>query len=830
VALVAGIAQVTCDDLVARETLRTFVEVIDTVAGRASLQVRAGEGALFDADVATRVAKVPGVELVVPVVTGTAFLTDESGELLSVHGMDLADPRTSAVYDLKESQNGLDDPKLFQRDAVVVTRALAQRQALQLGQRFQVDTVRGRRDLVVRGLLDPQGLAKVYGGNLLLMDLANAQETFGESGMIHQLDIVVARDADVEQTATAIAKFLPSGLSLQRPSQRKADLHKVMLSIQILLWAVGLIGMVGSFLIAFSSMSTMYEARMWQLGVLRAIGVRTSAVWRELVKESLLIGMVSVAIGIPVGLAISYVLLPMITEAAALNSKLITPRGELMIQPISLFLAATMGIGTAVLAAAVPAWRATQAVIVDTVRARGVEQAAPSARRSVLLQGGLWALAAIATYSQMRGANGNWGLLATAAITLTAATIARPLLVLLETPLLRVFRWLGGPTGMLAVKSVGHNRRRSALTVSMVGVGLAAVCWLWMVADSFQASVVDAVSGAMRADLVVSSAHIESGFLEAPVSEELIHELRAIPGITAVAGERTVEWVFADGPISIDAYDPSYFTSGEFGQWPLLGRGQPGMWSAVARGEAVAISSSFERNLGLTVKDTLRLDGPQGARAFTIAGVITHFASARGTVQMSRDVYREGWNDRRITRAFIRLADGVAAGTIRTQILARLGRKYSLRVLTTAEIVDYFASQVRRGFAGLYILAGFVLAIVLAGMGDTLAAGVLERTRHLGSLRVVGVRRAAIRRMVFGEALSLCLVGLLVASIAGYLLGLLWIHGTLPALLGWVIDARPPWLLLGAVWGATMVVSMLAAAVPAQMASRLAPAEALRYE
>src|SRR5512140_1869533 len=86
-ALACGVAQVTADDLAGRETLRAFVEIIDTVAGRASLQVSAGEGALFPEDVATKIAAVPGVELTVPVVSSTAFMADGSGELLTVQGM-----------------------------------------------------------------------------------------------------------------------------------------------------------------------------------------------------------------------------------------------------------------------------------------------------------------------------------------------------------------------------------------------------------------------------------------------------------------------------------------------------------------------------------------------------------------------------------------------------------------------------------------------------------------------------------------------------------------------------------------------------------------------
>src|SRR6185295_790659 len=76
VAIASGVAQVSGNALVGEAALQGFVAVLDTAAGRASLQVVAGEGAAFSDDVAGVVADVPGVELVVPVISATAFTSD----------------------------------------------------------------------------------------------------------------------------------------------------------------------------------------------------------------------------------------------------------------------------------------------------------------------------------------------------------------------------------------------------------------------------------------------------------------------------------------------------------------------------------------------------------------------------------------------------------------------------------------------------------------------------------------------------------------------------------------------------------------------------------
>ncbi len=829
-ALACGVAQVAADDLTGRETLRAFVEIIDTVAGRAALQVSAGEGALFPEDVAPRIAAVPGVELTVPVVSSTAFMADGSGELLTVQGMDIASEKAVAVYELRDEENGLDDPKLFLPDAIVIPHAFADRRNLKLGDALAIDTPRGQRRVTVRGMLDPQGLARIYGGNLLLMDLGNAQDMFGRAGFVNRIDVVVDRDGDVQRVAHAIAAVLPPGLHVEPPSQRKADLQSVMRSFQILLWALGLLGLVGSFLIAFNSLATLFEGRAWQLGVLRAIGVRPRVMWQELLKESALLGAAGVVVGIPLGIALGRVLLPMITTAAALNSKVATPDAQLAVHTTSLAIAAGLGLSAALLAAALPAWRATRLGMAQTMRGRGVEQQGISTSSRWVIRALVAASIGAAVLMQSVTGIPSWGLLATGLIAMGTALAARPLIDLLRRPLLTGFRLLAGPTGELAIKNITQNPRRAALTVAMLGVGLACVFWLWMVAHSFQASVVDAVSGAMRADLVVSSSHIESGFLEAPVADDLVSELAQIAGITTVVGERGADWQFGGGPITIDAYDPAYFTSPEFGQWPLTGRGLPDLWQAVARGTAAVVSSNFARNLRVKVGDTITLDSPSGPLALQVVGVVTHFASPRGTIEMSRDVYKRYWHDAKVTRAFVRTDPTADLAAVRAAIARRLGRTYNLRILSAAEIVEYFASQVRRGFAGVYILAVMVLSVVLVGMADTLAAGVIERTREIGAIRVVGVRRRSVRRMVLVEGVVLGVVGLALAAVSGLALGTLWVDATFPALLGWVLEPHVPYEQAGVVTLLTVIVCVLAALAPARRAASLEPAVALRYE
>jgi putative ABC transport system permease protein len=832
IALALGVALVCAIDLVNRAVLRAFSEVIDTMAGRAALQVSAGEGGLFAESAAATIAEVPGVELAVPVVTSTAFTADETGELLTVHGVDIANEAAVRVYESRDQPGfELDDPLVFlnQPDSVLLTQAFAQRRGLSVDQVIVLDTPSGRRSFTIRGLLDPKGVARVYGGNLVVMDLPAAQLAFAGVGLVNRVDVVLAADRRADMAADDIRKILPSGLKVEAPAQRRADLNRVMHSLQVLLQAMGLVGLVAAFLIAFSRLGSVFESRAWQLGVLRAGGVRRRALWWELMKESAALGAAGVVLGIPLGIGAAQLLLPVIAKTAALNYKLIAPEVTLRIGLPSLALAAALGLGAACLAAALPAWRMSGVAVIETIRGRGVAQEG-SWRLMWAIRAAVVAGIGVAIAMQSVTRIPVWGMVATVFIAAGTALAAQPLLRFSLNVIASILTFAVGPVARFAVAMFAQNARRAALTAAMLGVGIGSIVWLRTVAYSFQLSLTDALSAALQGDLVVTSSHIASGYVEAPLQEQVSLELRNVPGVGEVVGERLVDWHYEGGPIAIDAFDSKYFTGGRFGRWRLLGSEPQGIWDDIAAGEAVLVSSSFVLNLGTPEGSTIELETPSGPVRLRIAGVTTNFSSPRGTIVMSREVYKRLWRDAQVNRVFVNAAPGADMTSLRDAIGRQLGRKYSLRILTAAGLLEYFTEQVQQAFAPIGVLAVLVLLVVLVGLADTLGAGVVERVRELGAMRALGARRRHLSRMIIAEGFALGTLGLILAASAGILLGTLWVRSTFPYLLGWSLEVYVPYEGLAIVVVATMAVCLAAVVWPARRAAKLEPATALRYE
>src|SRR5207247_7113400 len=203
---------------------------------------------------------------------------------------------------------------------------------------------------------------------------------FTRPGLVNRVDVVVRRDADLERVADALRAVVPAGLAVETPAQRKVDLHKVMQSSRTLLRAVALLGLLAAFLIAFSRLTTAFEARTTELAVLRAVGVRARRVWGELAKESLLVGAAGVALGIPLGIGTGRLLLPLIATATALSAKLVSSQATLTLRPVPLGLATAVGLLAVVLAAALPARRAARMSVAAALRRQGTEQPSESGR------------------------------------------------------------------------------------------------------------------------------------------------------------------------------------------------------------------------------------------------------------------------------------------------------------------------------------------------------------------------------------------------------------------------------------------------------------------
>jgi len=129
-------------------------------------------------------------------------------------------------------------------------------------------------------------------------------------------------------------------------------------------------------------------------------------------------------------------------------------------------------------------------------------------------------------------------------------------------------------------------------------------------------------------------------------------------------------------------------------------------------------------------------------------------------------------------------------------------------------------------FDVLGVLAVFVSAF---GVVNTLTMSVYERTREIGMLRSIGMTRAQVVKMVLAEAGLLGIIGGVMGLAFGILLTKIFL-ASMTAMSGYSLDfIIPPRSIILAIIVA-LVVSQIAAALPAARAARTPVLEAIQYE
>jgi putative ABC transport system permease protein len=261
----------------------------------------------------------------------------------------------------------------------------------------------------------------------------------------------------------------------------------------------------------------------------------------------------------------------------------------------------------------------------------------------------------------------------------------------------------------------------------------------------------------------------------------------------------------------------------------LLGDDRPGdVLHAVVAADGAIVSRSFAHRFGVRAGDTVDVESPHGPQRLRIANVTDMEPTA--ALILDRERVRKDWNDAFISWIRVALASGADPTAVSAAIARGLGQRYRLHILRGPELVEFYAGQVRQAFRGVYPMEAIIFLLVIVGLGDALAAGVLERTREFGMLRAVGISRAAIAGIVVLEGVAIGLLGLCLAAAAGIGLGLFWVKVQFPALLGWQLDLHFPSAFALSAAALTLAICVLAALAPALRAARLSVPTALRSE
>ncbi len=408
-------------------------------------------------------------------------------------------------------------------------------------------------------------------------------------------------------------------------------------------------------------------------------------------------------------------------------------------------------------------------------------------------------------------------------------------------------------TTRLAARNLVRNRRRSLLAGATVIVGVAAILFCKAYVDGLERLildfVIDAREGAMQVQRTGygASRDLAPLSLDLPATGELAARIAAAPGVSAAAPRLRFVGLLSNGAATTGLAGLGVDPAAEAAVCPRGpgARGGPvdGPGLTAADADEVVIGQGLADSLHLRVGSSVTLmaqtrGGSLDTADVVVAGVY-HFPDPIEDKHLAviplavaqRLVHMEG---RATTFAVATRARGTAAIDAAATALraALVGVEPAVELHPWHELSPYLRDVMSMEGELMGVIVIVVFMLVVAGIVNTVLMSVLERTREIGTLMALGLRRRGVLRLFVSESLLLAVAAALVGVAAGAaLVALLGKDGLAFDLPGAGIVRVFPrfapryiaWALLAAIGG-----GVLGGLVPARRAARLRPVEALR--
>jgi putative ABC transport system permease protein len=633
-----------------------------------------------------------------------------------------------------------------------------------VGDRIAVLTQEGRLEFDLVGLVAFGNAESAAGSVGIQLVLSEAQRLAGAEG---QLDAISARaEAGLTQQELVdrIAPLLPDGAEVitgEQFSEQNADAIQEGFGFfsNLLLVFAAIALFVGIFII-YNTFSILVAQRTKEMALLRALGASRRQVLGSVMLEALVIGLVAGLLGLLVGIGLA------VGVQAALDAIGVDlPTASTVITPTTVITAFVVGVVVTVLAAIVPALKATRVPPLAAMRDVAVDTAGTSKVRAaigavVLLLGTAALVGTVTGESDVDDLPmvGLGALLVFVGVIVIGPVIA--------TPFTRVLgAWLPkarGITGRLARENAMRNPKRTSATAAALMIGVALIAFITAFASSAQASIEKEVDRGFRGDFVLQATG-NTGF--GGVSPELSAEIADIDGVEIVSGVRAGPGgiTLADGDTSgtfIGGVDPQTF--GEVFD-VLMTEGR----LTDLTDEGIVVDRQIAEAEGLAIGDPVTVTFPGTATAALTIDAISNDQAVLGVWTISADTYSSLAAEQLESLVGIGLAAGTDPAEVRPAIEAAADAYPTVAVQDRQEFTDSLTGQVSGFLNFIYGLLALSVIIAVIGIANTISLSVYERTHELGLLRAVGMSRRQIRSSIRWESMLVALLGTAIGLVVG---------------------------------------------------------------
>ena len=349
-----------------------------------------------------------------------------------------------------------------------------------------------------------------------------------------------------------------------------------------------------------------------------------------------------------------------------------------------------------------------------------------------------------------------------------------------------------------------RSPRRTAQTASALMVGLALVSAMAVFGASASRSATSSVDNAIDADLIVTSSNSGSGSF----SQAVATAVSAVPGVTASSTVYGGQFEFRRGiqnlkAVSVPGLSRTLNLTMMAGRRQALAAGELLVDATTAASDRLAVGDVVRVTFALTGSSVMRIGGvykPNPLIGRYLVGqsyFLSHFQNP-------------------LPGAVLLRTDGRA--TVEDAVDRVLATSPNVNVQSRAQFERSQTAQVDQLLGLVYALLALAVLIALSGIVNTLLLSVLERTREIGLLRAVGMKRRQIRTMIRSESVILSLFGATIGIAIGTGLGCALVSSLRAE---GVVDTAVPVKSLATFVVLSVLLGLVAASWPARRAAKL---------
>ncbi|MDH3423684.1 MAG: ABC transporter permease, partial [Gemmatimonadota bacterium] len=712
------------------------------------------------------------------------------------------------------------------RRGIIMSQTMATRAGLAVGDSLPVLVGGQAWSLPVVGTVDPtDALARAGLSDVLLMDIAGAQEVLDLVGGLTRVDLRLPEGAAGEGMEMAIRERLAPGASLLAAGTRTDAMGGMIDAFDVNLTALSLLALIFGMFLIYNAVTFSVVQRRQLLGRLRAIGVTRPEILRLILWEAAWIGTAGAALGVVSGLVLARGLVRLVTRT--INDLYFSVSVESVpVEPVLLVKAAALGVGATLLAALPPALEAAGAnprvaALRSVIESRARRMVPQAAALGVLSAAVGWLVLEFSSRSLAVSFAGLFFVIAGLALVTPAGALV---LLRIARPLLEA---VGGTLGLIASRGVVSALSRTAPAIAALVVAVSVTVGLGVMIQSFRGTLERWLDGTLRADIYVSLPGATATRAAGTLWPDLLDTFVAHPDVVGHSTYRGVDLLEEVGGYRLVALDLDPRGEQAF---DFMEGDAAGIMQRFTAAEGVIVSEPFAFRRGSSRGDLVTIPTPAGEQSLEVLGVFYDYGSDQGAVMMTRALYDRFFDDPGVTSLALFVGPGVDSEAVVRDLLGQVSAGRTVIARTNDSLRTASLEVFDRTFRVTAVLRFLAFIVAFVGVLSALMALELERSRELGVMRAWGLTPGQLWRLVLTQTGLMGLVSGVLAVPMGIVLSIVMIFVVNKRAFGWTLQMQiGPEILLQAV-GLALVGALTAGIYPAWRMARTRPALALRGE